>query len=115
MKKKRLISSYDEENDIFVGKIDGKNGYLADFDICNGIFLGIDKNKCPASIFVENASEVFNTSKKVLESADVRISLDCDELFVYFNFFVENSRIFSSKSENFFHIPSLNFVMDTNH
>ena len=29
MKTQRLISSYDEINDIFCGKIDGKNGYLA--------------------------------------------------------------------------------------
>lgn len=115
MKRKRLISSYDEENDIFAAKVDGKNGYFADFDICDGVFLGIDKNRCPSSIFVENASKVFNTSKNVLENANVKISLDCDELFVYFSFFVENSRIFSSKSENFFEIPSLNFVMDANY
>lgn len=115
MEKKRLISSYDEENDIFVAKIDGKKGYLADFGISDGIFLGIDKNRCPSSVFVENASEVFNTSKSVLESADVRISIDCDELFVYFNFFVENSKIFSSRGENFFEIPALNFIMDANY
>lgn len=115
MKTKRLISSYDEKNDIFVGKIDGKNGYFADYDISDGIFLGIDKNNCPASVFVDNASKVFNTSKKVLENANVKIALNCDELFIYFNFFVENSEIFSSKSENLCKIPELNFVMDANY
>ena len=39
--KKRLISSYDEINDTFVGKIDGEDGFCADFDISNGIFLGV--------------------------------------------------------------------------
>ena len=29
--KKRLISSYDEENDTFLGKVDGENGYVADY------------------------------------------------------------------------------------
>ena len=115
MKTKRLISSYDEENDIFVGKIEGKKGYFADYDISNGIFLGIDKNNCPSSVFVDNASKVLNTSKNVLENANIKISLDCDELFIYFNFFVENSKIFSSKSKNFCKIPSLNFVMDANY
>lgn len=111
----RLISSYDEKNDTFVGKIDGKNGYFADYDISDGIFLGIDRNNCPASVFVDNASKVLNTSKKVLESADVKIALDCDEGFIDFNFFVENSKIFSSRSKNFCKIPALNFVMDANY
>ena len=31
MKTQRLISSYDEINDIFCGKIDGKNGYFANY------------------------------------------------------------------------------------
>ena len=115
MKTKRLISSYDEENDIFVGKIDGKNGYFADYDISDGIFLSIDKNNCPSAVFVDNASEVFNTSKEMLENSNVKIAIDCDELFICFNLFVENSRIFSSRSENFCKIPSLNFVMDANH
>lgn len=115
VKTKRLISSYDEENDTFVGKIDGKEGYLADYSICDGIFLSIDRNGCPSSVFVDNASKVFNTSKNVLENSNVKISLDCDELSISFSFFVENSRIFSSKSENLFNIPSLNFVMDANY
>ena len=31
--KKRLISSYDEINDTFVGKVDGEHGYCADYGI----------------------------------------------------------------------------------
>ena len=42
MMKKRLISSYDEINDTFVGKIDGENGFCSDFDISDGIFLAIN-------------------------------------------------------------------------
>ena len=33
MKIKELISSYDETNDIFVGKISEKNGYYSNYDI----------------------------------------------------------------------------------
>ena len=35
MKTQRLISSYDEINDIFCGKIDGKNGYFANYAMNN--------------------------------------------------------------------------------
>ena len=38
--EKRLISSYDEENDTFVGKIGDENGYVADYGISKGIYLG---------------------------------------------------------------------------
>ena len=37
--KKRLITSYDEVNDTFVGKVDGESGFCADYDISNGVFL----------------------------------------------------------------------------
>ena len=43
MKTQRLISSYDEINDIFCGKIDGKNGYFANYAMNKGIFINIDK------------------------------------------------------------------------
>ena len=43
MKTQRLISSYDEINDIFCGKIDGKNGYFANYAMNEGIFINIDK------------------------------------------------------------------------
>lgn len=115
MKNKTLISSYDEINDTFVCKIDGKNGYFADFDISDGVFLSVDKNMCPTSVFVSDASKVFKTSKKVLENPDVKISLDCDGYFLDFELFINNSRIFSSRSVNDFKIPSLNFLIDANY
>ena len=43
--EKRLISSYDEINDTFVGKVDGENGYVVDYGIGNGYDLP-DK-ECP--------------------------------------------------------------------
>ena len=60
MEKQRLISSYDEINDTFVGKIDGRNGYNANYGISEGVFLNIDENNLPTSVFVNNASEVFD-------------------------------------------------------
>ena len=74
MKKERLISSYDEVNDTFVGKIDGKMGYCADYSISEGIFLSIDKDNLPSSVLVDNASEVLNVSKQILEN--VRHNVD---------------------------------------
>ena len=113
--KKRLISSYDEINDIFVGKIGGKNRYCADYSISEGIFLAIDKNKVPCSIFVEGASDVFNISKSMLENSDIKIVLDCDSLFLSFNMFIEDLKICSIKSENRFGMPELNYLMDSNY
>lgn len=72
--EKRLISSYDEESDTFVGKVVGEHGYVADYGISDDIFLNIDKNNMPTSVFVRNASEVFNVSGKSLQDGNVRIA-----------------------------------------
>ena len=113
--EKRLISSYDEVNDTFVGKIDGENGYCADYGISDGIFLGINRSNFPAVVFVPNASEFLNTSKETLESADVRININCDGLYLYFDMFIENSRICSIKCKNSFGIPNMEYVIDSNY
>ena len=47
--KKRLISSYDEENDTFLGKVDGENGYVADYGISDEVYLGINNSNLPTS------------------------------------------------------------------
>lgn len=114
MKKERLISSYDELNDTFVGKIEGKNGYGANYGISEGVFLNIDKNNIPTSVFVNNASEVFNVSKQCLESANIKISIYCDEKWLSFIMSVENYEICSFKCRNDFGIPNLNCLMDCN-
>ena len=62
--KERLITSYDEVTDTFVGKVEGRNGFCADYDISNGIFLGIDENNLPTSVYVNNASEVLDIPKQ---------------------------------------------------
>ena len=114
MEKKRLISSYDEINDTFVGKIDGKNRYCADYSISDGIFLAIDNENVPCSVFVDGASDVFDVSKSMLENSNVRIAIDCDSVFLSFIMFIEDLKICSIKSENRYGIPELNFLMDTN-
>ena len=114
MKKERLISSYDEINDTFVGKIEGKNGYDANFGISDGVFLNIDKNNIPTSVVVNNASEVFNVSKQCLESPNIKISINCSDDCLLFNMFVENSEICSLRCRNDFGIPDLNCLMDCN-
>lgn len=112
--EKRLISSYDEINDTFVGKVDGEHGYCADYGISEGVFLGINNANFPTSIFVSNASEVFNTSKETLESADVRININCDDVYLHFDMCIENSKICSIKCKNSFGIPELECLMDSN-
>ena len=112
--KKRLISSYDEINDTFVGKVDGKKGYRADYGISDGIYLGINNSNMPTSVFIPNASEVFNTSKELLESADVKINIDCSESCLCFDMCIENSKICSIKCKNSFGIPKMKCLIDSN-
>ena len=115
MEKERLISSYDEINDTFFGKIDGKNGYCADYSISDGIFLSIDKNNMPTSVLIDNASEVFNVSKQILENSNVKIGIDCDSICLIFTMFIENLKICSIKCKNKFGIPNINFEIDSNY
>lgn len=115
MEKERLISSYDEINDTFVGKIDGKNGYCADYSISEGIFLSIDKDNMPASVLVDNASEVFDISKNILENSNVKIGIDCDSICLCFTMFIENLKIYSVRCKNKFGIPKISFEMDSNY
>lgn len=113
--KKRLISSYDEVSDTFVGKVDGQKGFCADFDISGGIFLGIDKNNFPNSIYVKNASEVLNIPKQILENSNVKIKINCDRICLHFNMSIEDLSICSVKCKNKFQIPYMNFEMDSNY
>jgi len=114
MKKERLISSYDEVNDTFVGKIDGKNGYVADYGITDGIFLGLNNSNLPTSVFISNASEVLDISKTDLESADVKIGIKCDDANLTFRMCIEDLLVFSTRCKNSFGIPNLNFLIDCN-
>ena len=113
--KKRLISSYDEITDTFVGKVDGENGFFADYYISNGVFLGVGKNNFPNSVFVNNASEVLNTSKQTLENSNVKISIDCDAICLYFSMFIEGLKICSIRCRNRYGIPDISFEIDSNH
>ena len=112
--EKRLISSYDEKNDTFVGKLDGEHGYCADYGISEGIYLGINNTRFPTSIFVPNASEVFNTSKETLESADVKININCNGGCICFDMCIENSKICSIRCKNDFGIPKMECLMNSN-
>ncbi len=112
--KKRLISSYDEINDTFVGKVDGEHGYCADYGISDGVYLGINNAKVPTSIIVPHASEVLNISKEILESPDVKININCDGICLHFDMCIEDSKICSIKCRNHFGIPDLNYLLDCN-
>lgn len=112
--KKRLISSYNEENDTFVGKVEGEHGYSADYGIYDGVYLGINNSHLPALIYVPNASKVLNTSKQVLESADVKIAIDCDDICLSFLMCIEDLKIFSTTCKNNFGIPEISYEIDSN-
>ncbi|WP_299523971.1 hypothetical protein [uncultured Methanobrevibacter sp.] len=115
MKTQRLISSYDEINDIFYGKIDGKNGYFANYAVNKGIFINIDKNGFPVSFFINHASNVLHISKEILEESNVKVGIDCDNISIIFNIFINNVKIYNGKFENNYKIPAFNFMLDTNY
>ena len=112
--EKRLISSYDEINDTFVGKVDGEKGYCADYGISEGIYLGINNSNLPTSVFVANASKVLNAPKSILESADVKIDIDCNEYCLSFAMIIEDFKIFSTRCTNRFGIPNIKYTIDSN-
>ena len=115
MKEKRLISSYDEINDTFVGKVDGEHGFFKDYGISDGVYLGINNQHFPTTVFVPNASEVFNISKKVLENPNVKIHIDCNGVYLFFSLCIDDLLIFSTKCENDFGMPFLNYLIDSNY
>ncbi|WP_407414118.1 hypothetical protein [Methanobrevibacter sp.] len=115
MEEKTLISSYDEVNDTFVGKVNGESGFCADYCISDGVYLGIDENNIPNSVYVDDASRVFNISKKVLENSNVKIDIVCDSLCLIFKIFIEGLNICSIKCENVYGIPSIIYSIDSNH
>ena len=114
MTTKRLISSYDEENDIFVGKIEDEHGFCTNYGISDGIFLNMDENNVPTSVFIDNASKVINKPKDVLESSDIIIAINCNDGMLNFDMFIDDSKIYSVKCQNTYGIPKIDFLIDAN-
>ena len=114
MKTNELISSYDETNDILLCKISEVNGYSANYDISDGIFLNVDKNQLPASIFIKRASVVLNVKKSILEDPDICVFIKCTKKELGFELFIANKRIYASKSMNRFDMPELSYKIQLN-
>ena len=114
METKQMISSYDEINDTFVAKISDKNGYYANYDIADGIFLNIDKNRFPVSVHINNASDVLNVEKGILKNPDVSILIECREDKVCFRLSIADREIFSNKSFNIFEMPEVSYEIKAN-
>lgn len=114
MKTNELISSYDETNDILICKISEVNGYSANYDISDGIFLNVDKNQLPASIFIKHASEVLNVKKCILEDPNICVFIKCTKKELDFELLIANKRIYASKSMNRFDMPKLSYEIQLN-
>ena len=114
METKELISSYDEINDTFVGKIYEKNGYHANYDISEGIFLNIDENNLPVSVYINNASDVLNIKKYVLKYCDLSIFIDCNGSEINFKLCAADRMIYNTKSINLFDSPQFSYLIKTN-
>lgn len=111
---KELISSYDEVNDTFVAKISDEDGYYANYDIADGIFLNIDKNSFPVSVHINNASDVLNVEKRILKDPNVSILIECREDNICFRLSIADREIFSGKSSNIFGIPEISYEIKAN-
>lgn len=114
METKELISSYDETNDIFVGKISEKNGYCVNYEFSKGIFLNIDKNNLPASIQINDASDVLNVEKNILENPDVVILIECSGDEIDFELFIADEMVYDKKSLNIFNIANFSYKIKAN-
>ncbi|WP_296795162.1 DUF2283 domain-containing protein [uncultured Methanobrevibacter sp.] len=114
MKTKQMISSYDEINDTFVAKISDKDGYYANYDIADGIFLNIDKNGFPVSVHINNASDVLNVEKGILKNPDVSILIECIGDKITFTFSIADRVIFSNMSFNIFEMPEISYKIKAN-
>ena len=115
MKTQRLISSYDEVNDIFYGMIEGKKGYLANYAVDESIFINIGDGNYPVSFLISNASNVLDVKKEVLEESNVKIAIGCDDLSLYFNMCINNVEIYKDKFKNLYSMPNFSFILDTNY
>ncbi|WP_407415460.1 hypothetical protein [Methanobrevibacter sp.] len=109
METKELISSYDEANDTFVAKMSDKKGYYANYDIADGIFLNIDKNRLPVSVQINDASCVLNVKKSVLQDPDVSILIECVGDKIHLKLSIADREIFSNNSANIFDIPEVSY------
>lgn len=114
METKELISSYDEVNDTFVAKISDEDGYYANYDIADGIFLNIDKNSFPVSVHINNASDVLNVEKRILKDPNVSILIECREDNVCFRLSIADREIFSGMSFNIFGMPEISYEIKAN-
>lgn len=114
MKKQQLVSSYNEESDIFVGKIDGRNGFYRDYNISDEVFLTVGKDNLPSSIFISNASKALNVSKNLLGNPNLKMAIKCDSIFLHLKLFIDNFKIISIKCRNTYGIPKIDFMLDSN-
>ena len=114
METKELISSYDVINDTFVCKISDKNGYYANYDLDNGIFLNIDENRLPVSVYIDNASDVLNVGKKILEDPNVSIFIESRNDRINFRLCIADKEIYTNDSWNIFGIPEISYIIKVN-
>ena len=114
MKTNELISSYDETNDILFCRISEVKGYLASYDISDGVFLNLGKDNLPVSIHINNASEVLDVGKGLLEDPNILVLIRCRGNELDFELFIANRRIYASKSMNNFNIPQINYKIQLN-
>lgn len=102
MENKKIISSYNETNDTLSGKIFGRNGYIADYEIDNEIFLSTDENNLPVSFQIDNASKTLGFTKEALKNPNIRVAISSDDLKIYFDVFLSSQMIFTSQFKNNF-------------
>lgn len=114
METKKLISSYDEMNDVFVGKISDKHGYCVNYEFSNDIFINMDENNLPSSIHINNASDILNVNKSLLEKDNISIFIECSGDEIYLKLMIADKRIFNKKTQNVFNIPQFSYEIKTN-
>ena len=109
-----LIINYDEKNDSIAGVLKNESGYLANYGICDSIFLGFNNFHLPMSIHVSNASKVFGVPKQLLINSEIEFQIDCDEMLLFLSVFMDGLLIFSTHCNNRFGVSNASFFINSN-
>ena len=109
-----LVISYNEKSDTIKGILKNEHGYLANYGICDSIFLGFNNFHLPTSIHVSNASKVFGVPKQMLINSEIEFQIDCDDVLLFISVFLDGLLIFSTQCNNRFGVSDASFFINSN-
>lgn len=112
MINKKLISSYDESEDMFYIKINEDRGYVISFELCDGVYLNLNKFNELDSIEIENASELLGFTQNSLSNGEKKIIIISTEDFISFKFFLNNKNLLERSIRNEYNLLDTILILE---